>query len=240
MSPSHSPSLINPRHPSKITFLKYPLTPGTVLSIDLTYSGKMGFLSSLLTCCASQDHSSRIEAEPRHARVVAVTDLSYPHNHRPTQRQHSYQDSPPEYGDIAEHPLITIDEKTPVEFEPVVEDDDEAPPPASPNSSVVSIPSTRLTDLTSMQTGETARTALGGFLQRASTRGSRPPSYHSDPRRSPSPGSLPRLSNDSERDSVWQHPVMASNWLEVLRQDAMRRAAAQANNEGQLHRSHPR
>ncbi|KIX06681.1 uncharacterized protein Z518_04657 [Rhinocladiella mackenziei CBS 650.93] len=187
----------------------------------------MSFLVSLL--CCSKDSPGKLEAETRHARLVAVSHGN-DHYNGSLPRPQEYPDNPPEYKDIARHPLISIDEKCPIDFELVVEDEDDAPLPISPNSSVVSIPSTRLTDLTSMQTGETAVTLARGSLDRGSTHASRPPSYHSNPRRSPSPVSFVGLNSESERDGVWQHPVMSNNWLEVLRQDAIRRAATQDRN----------
>jgi hypothetical protein len=113
-----------------------------------------------------------------------------------------------------------------MDFELVVEDEDDTPGSTSSRSSIISIPSTRLTDLTSNYTGETIPAALRGGLERASTRGSRPPSYHSNPRRSPSPASLTGVGAAGERDSgAWEHPVLANDWLDLLRQDALREAA---------------
>jgi len=128
--------------------------------------------------------------------------------------------------------LISIDEKTPIDSELVVaDDDDERPPTISPHSSVISLPSTRLTDLTSLRTGDTMHTVVRGSLERSSLGGSRPPSYYSYAR-SPSPTSS-AAGADGERDSVWQHPVMASDWLEVLRQDALRGTVRRGVNRGQ-------
>lgn len=179
-----------------------------------------------LFCCSSQDRlSSKLEAETRHARIVAVTaDGSSSSPHRPQR----YTDGPPGYTESAQHPLITIDEKAPIDFEGLVDGEDEGLPPISPRSSVVSIPSTRLTDLTSMRTGDTMHTGARASLEWPSLGGSRPPSYYAYAR-SPSPA-YSVAGSDGERDSLWQHPVMASNWLEVLQQDTLREAA-----RGQVH-----
>lgn len=191
----------------------------------------MAFIFSLFSCCTSNDRSSKVQAETRHARIIAVSHDYYNRPHSPLQRQ-QYHDSPPEYKDIAQHLPVTVDEKHPLQFELIVDqDEDHVPPPGSHRSSIVSIPSTRLTRLTSAPTGETTRTTQRQSLERASTRGTLPPSYYSN--RSPSPASSAGLSSDNERDAVWQHPVMSSNWLEVLQEDAFRRVGATTNSEEQ-------
>lgn len=180
----------------------------------------MALLASLFSCCGSNDRSNKLEAECRHARIVAVTEHhpSYrPRPRSPPQRT-EYRESPPEYKDIAQHPLISVDEKDPFQFQLLVDDEDDAPPPASPRSSIVSIPSTRLTNLTAAATGETTVSTRRTSLERMDTRGNLPPSYYSH--RSPSPASSAGFDGDRERDGVWQHPVMAGNWLEALQQDA--------------------
>jgi hypothetical protein len=202
----------------------------------------MAFLSFLLSCCASHSVSEKAEAETRHARIVSAV-----HQHatltRPLSRPQSprYQDNPPDYGDIAHHPLITIDEKNAADFDVFADgdggeeedndDDDESdslPPPISPNSSVVSIPSTRLTDLTSMPTGETVSALGRPSLDRYPSRSTRPPSYYNSPKRTPSPAFSAAGDGVEGRDDVWLHPVMQSNWLEVLQQHAARRATLPA------------
>lgn len=202
----------------------------------------MAFLTSLFSCCASQSVSEKAEAETRHARIVSAVHQHNVTFSRPRSRPQSprYQDSPPEYGDIAHHPLIIIDEKNAAEFdvfacgddaaaEAEEDDDDEdesnsLPPPISPNSSVISIPSTRLTDLTSIPTGETVSALGRPSLDRYPSRSTRPPSYYNSPRRTPSPAFSVARDGDEGRDGVWLHPVMQSNWLEVLQQHAARRA----------------
>ena len=174
-------------------------------------------ISSLFACCYSQDgRASKLEAETRHARIVSVT------SDRP--RSQRYSDNPPRYDDVAQQPLITIEEKSAAQFEVLIQAADEAgedtPTPLSPASSVISIPSTRYTDLTSMNTGETTRTFARMSLETSSTGRTRPPPYHASARMSPSPAAT----EDSGRDSILQHPVMRRNWLEVLRQEALRDA----------------
>ena len=177
-------------------------------------------------CCSSSDRPSQLEAaDQRHARLVAATNDR--HNTRPFPQQWGYslEDDPPSYEDIEKQPLLSIDEKQTMDFQLLIESQPEATPPPAPSSrsSIVSIPSTRLTDLTAAQTGETIRTtSQRASLERSSTRGSLPPySYYS--RRSPSPASTNKTPREGERDAVWRHPVMAGNWLEVLRQDAFTR-----------------
>jgi len=201
----------------------------------------MAFLTSLFSCCASQSLSEKAEAETRHARIVSAVQQHNATSSHPRSRPQSprYQDSPPQYGDIAHHPLITIDEKNAADFnifacgdstaddkEEEDEEDDSLPPPISPNSSVISIPSTRLTDLTSMPTGETLSASGRPSLDRYPSRSTRPPSYYNTPRRTPSPGFSVGEDGDEARDEVWLHPVMQSNWLEVLQQRAARRATS--------------
>lgn len=199
----------------------------------------MAFLTSLFSCCASQSVSEKAEAETRHARIVSAVyhhDATLVH---PRSRPQSprYRDNPPEYGDIAHHPLITIDEKNAADFDVFADgggaqededggddESDSLPPPISPNSSVISIPSTRLTDLTSMPTGETVSALGRPSLDRYPSRSTRPPSYYNSPRRTPSPAFSAAGDGDEGRHEVWLHPVMQSNWLEVLQQHAARRA----------------
>lgn len=183
----------------------------------------MAFGAFLSACCVSRDRdASNLDSENRRARIVAVTS----DGHNPPRRQR-HNDSPPRYADVVQQPFSTMDGKNREGFVAIVEDEDNLPPPISPNSSVVSIPSTRLTALTSTYTGETARINARQSLDQSSTRESRPPSYYSNTHnvRSVSPASVAI----SERDSIWRHPVMARNWLEVLQQEALREATLRAD-----------
>ncbi|KIW94557.1 uncharacterized protein Z519_04533 [Cladophialophora bantiana CBS 173.52] len=186
----------------------------------------MAILASLFTCCSSSDRPSKLDAHTRHARIIAVTN-GQPDRYRcPPSQPLSYpRDNPPEYKDIIQYPPTAVDEKSlPVDFQLTVEDEEDSPPPASPRSSVISIPSTRLTDLTTARTGETTHQSRRESLEHVWTRTSLP--AYSE--RSPSPATLPATARNDDRDAVWQHPVMASDWLEVLRQGTQ---AVQSRND---------
>ncbi|KAJ9503594.1 hypothetical protein H2202_000733 [Exophiala xenobiotica] len=174
-------------------------------------------ISALFACCSSQDRrASKLEAETRHARIISVT------SDRP--RSQRYSDNPPRYDDVAQQPLITLDEKNAAQYEVLIQPDEagnDAPAPLSAASSVISIPSTRYTDLTSMNTGETTRTFARMSLETSSTGRTRPPSYHASAMRTPSPSAT----EDSGRDGILQHPVMRRDWLQVLRHEALRDAS---------------
>ncbi|KAJ9633857.1 uncharacterized protein PV06_05695 [Exophiala oligosperma] len=182
---------------------------------------------ALFSCCSSEARgASQVEAETRRARMVSVTSTTI----RPYSPRHS--ENPPRYSDVAQQPLLTIDEKKAAQFEvfvqpETIEDDGASYPPLSPVSSIVSIPSTRYTNLTTMNTGDTTRTTFVArtSLETSSTGRTRPPSYHASARRSPSPAAT----EGSGRDSILQHPVMRRDWLEVLRQEAQREARLQSD-----------
>ena len=178
-------------------------------------------------CCSSGDRPSKHEAaEMRHARLVAATNNpSARSGPLPRRWDHPLEENPPRYEDVAVQPFLSIDQKAPLHFQLIVQPAEEAapPPPASVRSSIVSVPSTRMTDLTATQTGETLRTSQRMSLELVSSRGSLPP-YSHHPRRSASPASV--AGSENERDAVWQHPVMASNWMEALRQNAPRQPSS--------------
>lgn len=181
--------------------------------------------------------AEKLDADARHARIVnAVPAYQPPHrtrHHRP--RSSIHDDNPPLYADISQTALITTDEKCELAqghatLQPL-DDDNTPPPPISPNSSVVSIPSTRLTDLTSMQTGETiSHSVLGrGSLERWTSRPTRPPSYVDTMPRAPSPvasgtrhrsHSPPVIGVQAQQDEVWLHPVMHTGWLQALQRES--------------------
>lgn len=91
---------------------------------------------------------------------------------------------------------------------------------SSPRTSVISVPSTRLTDITSAHTGGTSITLVNRQpeSQRSSlVFDSAPPSYYDGrSERSTSPHSQ-RVS-----DEVLRHPVMSAGWLETLRRSVER------------------
>jgi hypothetical protein len=156
------------------------------------FVAKMGFLSQLCTCC---DRSVRVsdERSGSYVRVVNINGVPRGSSQRRSSisvPQPATRDEKAEYTQL----LISIDEKDSDDFESL---------PPSPYSSVVSIPSTHVTALTSSYTGGTSARNSQQY------EGS-PPSYHSE--RSPSPS--PPTSRDS------QHPVMNSNWLEILQRAA--------------------
>ena len=191
-------------------------------------------MASFFACCFSQGRrTSNLDSEARRARIVAVTT----DRHSPRRPQRN-DDSPPRYIDVVQQSLDTANEKNRANFIAVMEEPDSVPRPGSPDSSVVSIPSTRVTDLTSTCTGDSAYIVTRRALERSSTRGSRPPSYYSNAHtaRSASPASVAV----SERDSLWRHPVMANNWLEVLRQEALTEATLLALTEGVTEGDHVR
>jgi hypothetical protein len=194
----------------------------------------MTWLKSVFLCCALHDQA---EAKPQQARVVAVTTNECYNGRR--ARAPRYHDSPPAYVDIARQPLISVDEKNHAEFQVHRRDPNEPSRPTSPVSSIVSVPSTRVTDLTALRTGDTAVASTRGSLDRVWTRESRPPSYYSTVRRSSSPTSSVGLESGSTRDEVWQHPVMRSDWLEVLQHDARRHAVVLSSAYRESRRAHP-
>ncbi|KIV94720.1 hypothetical protein PV10_02458 [Exophiala mesophila] len=199
----------------------------------------MTLLSSILSCCNSVPSAAKTDADAdaRHARIAnAIATYQSPHRpsyHRPRSLVHD--DNPPLYTDIAHTALLRVDEKCDVPEAHTtfrtLDDDNTPPPPLSPRSSVVSIPSTRLTDLTAMPTGETiSYSVLGrGSLERWASRPTRPPSYVDTMPRAPSPvASVTRLSGHNppligvqgEQAGVWSHPVMHSGWLQELQREA--------------------
>lgn len=211
-------------------------------------SAKMTFFNSLFCCYTSRSLSEKAEAETRRIRIINAVNASEPylnsHEYTGSRPQSPrYRDNPPLYTDIAKTPLITIDEKIAADFdrsearEEDDEDDDTAAPPISPNSSVISIPSTRLTDLTAMPTGGTASSYGRSSLERWTSRSTRPPSYDGTRAmtRTPSPnpldvgerldrrGSPPQQHAEGaerNRADIWVHPVMQNDWLQVLQADA--------------------
>jgi hypothetical protein len=191
----------------------------------------MAFISSL--CCSSSDRPSKLEAETRHARIISVTNHTSTAStrHLPQRWDYPLEENPPAYEDTVGQSTLITDEKQPISLQLTVEADNGTPPPPSARSSVISIPSTRLTNLTAAQTGETIMTSRRESLalEMISTRGSLPPySYYT--RRSPSPGSFVGVVSEAARDDVWQHPVMASNWLEVLSQDSLPQNSQRRSN----------
>ncbi|RVX73876.1 hypothetical protein B0A52_02766 [Exophiala mesophila] len=197
----------------------------------------MTLISSILSCCNSDSSAAKTDADARHARITnAITAYQSPP--QPTyHRARSLvdDDNPPLYTDITHTPLIRVDEKCDMPDRHAtfrsLDDDNTPPPPVSPRSSVVSIPSTRLTDLTAMPTGETLPySGLGrDSLERWASRPTRPPSYVDTLPRAPSPvASVTRVSGrnpplfgvQGQQDGIWSHPVMHSGWFQELQRES--------------------
>lgn len=164
----------------------------------------MGFFS----CCTSNSQSAEQDAEARHARIIQIYQTAKAETQQAVQ-------APPAYNEVVETPTICIEEK-PAQLE------QSRSIASSPRTSVISVPSTRLTDFMSAYTER-----AGGLLPDQSVIGSvrsslafetPPPSYYntssnaSTRSRSRSPHSL-RLFDDRP-----QHPTMSPQWWNQLRE----------------------
>lgn len=169
----------------------------------------------LFSCCTKDTKSVALDAEARHARLVQIYQTAK------AETQTSLQ-APPAYNEVVvDVPTIRIDEKP-------IEPEQPQSPASSPRTSVISVPSTRLTDITSEYT-DRASVRLGnrGGLdsQRSSLAfDSAPPSYYdgrsdaSIRTRSRSPHNL----RFAEENLLQQHPVMNPDWLNELTRAANR------------------
>ncbi|KAJ4577910.1 hypothetical protein HRR79_001235 [Exophiala dermatitidis] len=190
----------------------------------------MTWLKGVFACCTSHDRQG--EADSRHSRIVAITGPNRCDN-RPRPTSHCYYDyrdssPPPAYNEIEQEQarLAPSDEKHSIQVCTAALSDSgnetETARPESPDSSIVSVPSTRLTGLTALQTGET--TSTRGSPERTFTRGeSRPPSYYSTLTRSSicnTQTGYESVEGAREGNGVWDHPVMRSDWLDTLRYHA--------------------
>lgn len=173
----------------------------------------MGFFS----CCMSDRKQSHNESEVRRARIVEIyTQAAY-------DAQAPTSTPPPSYNETIResnvHGVPTITEKEPYQ-PPAGTLPPQSSPPPSPRTSICSVPSTRLTDLTSVPTGATGVIA-GNPRNDESLRSSlvfdsAPPSYYdgrSIRERSRSPDGQRRLEEQ-------HHPVTTEDWLEVLQRTA--------------------
>ncbi|KAK5076248.1 hypothetical protein LTS08_006874 [Lithohypha guttulata] len=171
----------------------------------------------LFSCCISDRKQTKTEAEARHARVAEIYQQAQNNTQTPTQAP------PPSYNEAVCDVFLgttTIVEEKPRQLIPepqsqVHQENACTARPASPRTSIYSVPSTRLTDITSMHTGATAVPTHRGDSPRSSLAfDSAPPSYYDDRsmrERSRSP--------DYERGPQGEqepHPVMADNWLDRL------------------------
>lgn len=203
----------------------------------------MSFLSSILCCCGGQvSDSEKQNAEIRRNRILATTEAYYNNQEQLSYNipgdTSKYPDVPPAYHDAIHEPVIVPDEKPlPRPPPPAITANHHTPASLqSRRSSVISIPSTRLSDLTSLRTGDNqsiTRDYTGRTVRsiNSSLSASRPPSYFSS--RSSSPSSRtetepdvqqqqPLPQHQVQRDILTQHPVMSNDWLDILRQDARR------------------
>lgn len=166
----------------------------------------------LFSCCMNDKRSARYDTETRQARIVQVYQGAADELYTSPR----IQAPPPAYNEAVSRddlsgPTIYLDEKAPQTIERRLP----RSASSSPRTSIISVPSTRLTDLTSARTGETSITLVN--QQPQSQRSSlvfesAPPSYYDGrSERSTSPHSQ-IISNTTP-----SHPVMSEDWLETLR-----------------------
>jgi hypothetical protein len=157
----------------------------------------MSTFSKLCLSSCQRSNAGSEATEASYTRIVDVkhasprTSISIPtyqagHLRRPTRRSASSA------------PLIDFDEKHLIEDER---------PSSSSQSSIVSVPSTHITILTSSRNGATASNRQS---YDSNTLGP-PPSYHSRRTASPCPSN----------ETIPEHPVMARDWLERLQDQAL-------------------
>lgn len=169
----------------------------------------MGFLS----CCTNDKKQAHNDTEARHARIVQI------YTQAADDAQHPTSTPPPSYyeiaGDCMTHGMATIIEKEqyPPPTELVPQERLSVP---SPRTSICSVPSTRLTDVTSAHTGATnitiARPQNDESMRSSVVFDSAPPSYY-DGRSIRERSRSPDNQRHSERA---QHPVTTEDWLEAL------------------------
>ena len=182
----------------------------------------------LFSCCIGdrKPTKSEADAEARHARIVEIYQQAKAETQTPVQQP------PPSYNEVVYDALtgtttVIVDEKVqPVLQQGLQSEAQDFGPrtsisrPGSPQTSVYSVPSTRLTDIASAHTGQTVRvvsTHHGDSPRSSLVFDSAPPSYYdgrSMRERSRSPNAT-RLSDERQRREE-QHPVMTDNWLELL------------------------
>ena len=179
----------------------------------------------LLTCCIGDRRQEKIEAETRHARIVEIyRSATNVVGETPTQSP------PPSYNEVVYDSLsgttVVLDEKTAQAQSPLQTQAQQnhngtaMSRPSSARTSVCSIPSTRLTDITSAHTGGTIvayQTHLVDSPRSSLVFDSAPPSYYDG--RSIRESSRNR---DGQRysDEQGRHAVMGEEWLERLRRAA--------------------
>lgn len=178
----------------------------------------------LFSCCLNDKQQTQHDPEARHARIVSV----YAQN--ADDLRSSTRAPPPAYSDIIrgeELPTtVTLLEKEPCQppihpIPPIPPAPQQMSPVLSPCTSIYSVPSTRLTDITSAHTGVTSVTVgyqqTGESLRSSLVFDSAPPSYYdgrSMRERSPSP----HMQRQPE-DQV-QAFTLTDDWLEILQRTA--------------------
>lgn len=194
----------------------------------------MSFFTSLFSCCLGSSENKKTEAEARHARIMNM----YTSDNNPPASP--IMQPPPCYADIAhDRPYIPPSEKSgPASLEePQPQYPQQARRSSISGSSVVSIPSTRLSDLTSMYTGRTRRIRNQDGDEQSERNGSdaesAPPSYYAGSERSLTP--IPEPTAPQPAMVAAQHPVMEDGWWQELLIDAERRRSRHREME-RLHR----
>jgi hypothetical protein len=162
-----------------------------------TLVANMSTFSKLCLCSCQRSNAGSEATEASYTRIVDVkhasprTSVSIPtyqagHLRRPTRRS------------TPSAPLIDFDEKHLIEDER---------PSSSSQSSIVSVPSTHITILSSSRNGTTASNRQSYDSHMLGP----PPSYHSRRTASPCPSD----------ETIPEHPVMARDWLERLQDQAL-------------------
>lgn len=183
----------------------------------------------IFSCCISDRKSRTGEDEARHARIIEIYQQAEAEI-RPTT-----QNPPPAYYEVVCDHLsgttIFVEEKPeqpPIVTQPprdtqLLQPRDPISRPQSPRTSIYSVPSTRLTDITAANTGTTITavpTHQGDSPRSSLVFDSPPPSYYdgrSMRERSRSP-------SGQRHSDEHQHPVMGDHWLEGLILSAQREA----------------
>ena len=184
----------------------------------------------LFSCCfESRKTTEKSEADTRHARIVEI------YRQAEVESQQITQAPPPAYQDIVYDTFtgttIVVNEKSsqnPAQPQPEPTAQNPISRPASPQTSIYSVPSTRLTDITSAYTGTTAvaLTHQGDSPRSSMVFDSAPPSYY-DGRSIRERSRSPAHNRGAEAES--QHPVMADEWLDRMIQDVQARRHASQN-----------
>lgn len=181
---------------------------------------------SLFSCCVSarKQQQEKSDREARHARIIDIYTQAQRQAQTNTQTQTHTQAAPPSYEEVIYDgmsgiTLIVDDKPATDELRAPI------PRPTSPQTSIYSVPSTRLTDITSAHTGGTVVEEAERIDSPRSSLvfDSAPPSYWDgrsmrERSRSRSPVPIWRAEDaegqqDLQRES---HPVMAEQWFERL------------------------